>query len=136
MRIVKGLDGREHKWTLSSRKANSSKLQTRAVELVRDLFGNFKILEEVAIPGCGKKKQYADIFIPKLNMLIEVHGRQHTDFVHHFHRDILKFAHAKENDAKKKLWCEINDITYIELHYWESEDEWRQRLCDIAYGED
>lgn len=121
---VKGLDGREYQWKLTSEpRENASQYHQRAKELLSQSFPFDPILEEIYLPGAGRL--YADFFLPRQRMIVEVHGEQHYSFSLHLHRDKSGFLRSKIRDNKKKEWCEINSITLIELPY-NRESEWPQ----------
>lgn len=130
---VRGLDGREYNIRLdgkkvyenSTRKRSSGHLAARA--LFKELYGTTPVLEEVVLPGSGNLS--ADFFLPREKKIIEIHGVQHYRYCPFFHGTVAGFMKAKANDRKKKEWCELNDIQYIELPDTESEEEWRARLC-------
>jgi hypothetical protein len=92
---------------------------------LRFLFPAYRILEEVPLPGINLT---ADFFIPIQNKIIEVHGEQHYKYVPHFHGTYLGFARSRANDRKKREWCELNNLEYIELPHNESENEWKTRI--------
>lgn len=129
--IVIGLDGNKHKLSLVSKpKSNASKPHIRARVLLKEMFPNRIIYEEITLKGSNKfskKNLYADFFIPSEDLLIEVHGEQHYRKTF-FHETEMDFIQAKANDARKKEWCRINEITYIELPSKESEDDWKLRI--------
>ena len=87
--------------------------QTAARERIKQMYGHQTILEEFTIP---KSQLRIDFFLPNLSLAVEVHGRQHYEFVKHFHGTKKQFAHAQNNDAAKARWCELNDI---ELVIWD-----------------
>lgn len=89
---------------------NISEKQTAARERIKREFGDQVILEEFPIP---KSQLRLDFFLPKINVAIEVHGRQHFEFVKHFHGTKKKFAEAKRRDELKAKWCDMNDIELI-----------------------
>lgn len=132
--IVIGLDGKEYKLKLKSKpRSNASKLHIRARELIKDIFPNDILYEEIVLVGSKKfnmKNLYADFFIKSRKVVIEVHGKQHYEKTSHFHNSKLEFIQAKARDARKKEWCDINSIIYIELPYGEKDEQWRNRILD------
>ena len=129
--IVKGLDDKEYTWNYrkaSKANANRSKLHLKVKETIRELFPFETICEEVTLPGVGKTKLYADFYLPGKRMMIEADGRQHTEFVPHFHKNKAEFLKAVKRDKDKKKWCELNDIKLINLDYNESIDLWKEKL--------
>ncbi len=130
-----GFDGRHRSWNLSKKSGRNnshSKLHKKAKVLLRELFPREKILEEVSLPGSftstRKSTLYADLFIPSLSLIIEVHGKQHYEFTPFYHRTRIDFQKSKARDRDKISWCELNDIDLISLKYSETEDEWTDRI--------
>ena len=131
---VYGLDGREYIFSKKTKADNNkSQWHIKAVALVKEMFPNQNILEEVELPGTKDKgllrNLYADIFVPGLMILIEVHGEQHYSYCPFFHRDERDFWKQKKKDNHKKEWCELNNIIYVELPYNES-GSWKTRIID------
>lgn len=134
---VKGLDGKEYVWSLSGFKPKldderpRSRYHKQGRTLIKQLFKLEPILEEVFLPGSFGL--YADFYLPRRNLLIEVHGEQHYKFSRLFHDDVYDFRHQQLNDNRKIQWCELNKIRYVVLPYNElSEDfnEWTRRIND------
>ena len=127
---VTGFDGCEYKLPkkhkLNKEQKNASKLHKRTRSLLKKIYPLDIILEEVVLPGTGNLR--ADFYLPDRKLIIECHGRQHYEFVAHFHGSKLGFFEYTHNDRKKVEWCEINNIRIVELPYDESDDEWKQRV--------
>lgn len=133
MRVI-GLNGREYTWTCSliskESRSTASKEHNRCRPLIKEIYGNYAIIEEVMLPGSSSKKSclYLDFYIPNLQIAVEVHGRQHYEYVPFFHKKYSNFLYSQKRDEDKMKWCELNDITLIELKYSETDDEWREKL--------
>jgi hypothetical protein len=129
---VKGLDGKTYILStsnsipLNSEERLRSEFHLRTRNLLHTLFPLDRILEEVPLPGSDGLT--VDFFVPAYKLFIEVHGRQHYEFVQHFHQDILGFYRSRRRDARKREWAELNDLHYVELPYTETDDEWRERI--------
>lgn len=96
------------------------------------MFPLYDILEEIALPGSKDrfgKTLYADFFLPKVKLICEMHGIQHTKYIPYFHKTPFDFIESKKRDQRKRDWCELNSITLVELYDTESTDEWRERSC-------
>jgi hypothetical protein len=110
--IVKGLDGKEYKWSTykyhSGNDNKTSKLHKQCREVLKDVFPLDRILEEVYLPGTGTL--YADFYIPSKNLIIEVHGIQHYEYNTFFFKTKMEFYRAQGRDRKKIEWCNLNDI--------------------------
>ena len=104
-----------------------SKLHIAARGLIYELFPTMQIMEEVPIRPLHSTL-HLDFYISKIKLAIEVHGKQHYAFSSLFHASRQDFFNQKKRDANKKNWCEINNITYIELPYNEDIDKWKTRI--------
>ena len=122
MYSVIGFDGKYHKFNYSKNKArkyrkNKSSYHKEAKEIIKDLWPNHSLYEEVTLPGSkrlGRKSLlYADFFLPELTLIIEVHGQQHYEYCPFFHKDKMDFVIAKKRDSDKIEWCDLNEIKII-----------------------
>ena len=139
-----GFDGRERRWNLSKGVVSGddarprSNLHILARKILRSEFPYDRILEEVPLPGSHKPSRkstlFVDFLIPSEFLAVEVHGRQHFEFVAHFHGDMQGFRKAKARDRDKSCWFEMNSIALITLNYSETENEWRERIINRETG--
>jgi len=137
---VIGFDGKEHKFNYSKynyrkNRGNKSSHHKRAYSVIKELFPNLSVYEEVTLPGSkriGRKTLlYADFFIPDLMLVIEVHGKQHYKYIPFFHDTKMNFIKAKQRDSDKKEWCEMNDIDLLALPHYEKDEEWKLKIMKI-----
>lgn len=128
MKVI-GLDGKTYSWAIhnSSPRTKQSKNHIRAKELLKTLYPFDIISEELKIPG---SKLYCDFFVCSSKIMVEVHGEQHYTFTPHFQKDKMAFFKGKTRDKKKVEFCDLNEITYIELPHGEDDDEWTKRIRD------
>lgn len=70
------------------------------------------IYEEVRIPG---ENLILDFFIPSVKLVIECHGKQHSEHVKFFHKTKRDFHKQQARDEKKRLWCQINGFRLVEV---------------------
>lgn len=128
---VRGLDGREHTFPPQGHVPNPDELRKRsephlkARAMLKSMYPTLRILEEVRIPGA---QLFLDFYIPQKKIAVEVQGRQHYEFVPHFHEDIHAFRRSKMRDNTKRQWCEAHNIRLIEFPDTESESEWTERF--------
>jgi hypothetical protein len=61
-----------------------------------------------------------DYYIPSLGFAVEYHGRQHEEFVSHFHGDAEGFDDAKRRDRKKIELCAEQNIALVVVWYHET----------------
>jgi hypothetical protein len=133
---IKGLDGKTYPMHLvgyqpmESDGRPRSDLHLEVREILRELFPCIKILEEVPLPG--SYGLFADFFLPQIKLIVEAHGRQHYEYVYHFHQDEAGFAKAKKRDKNKIAWCEINGISFVACSYKESKDEWKKHISSFG----
>jgi hypothetical protein len=128
---VLGLDGRTHNLDLTGRvplesERGGSAPHARCRALLERLFPADRRLEEVALPGSGNLR--LDFFLPTRRLAIEVHGRQHYEFVPHFHKTRLGFLQHRKRDTLKVDWCALNRLTHVELPHDGTDDEWAARI--------
>ncbi len=131
-----GFDGRYHSVQVSdyivydNDTRKKSELHLRARALVKKSFPCETILEEVTLPGSKRNGSvlYADFLIPGCSVMIEVQGEQHSKFIPFFHGNADGFKNSKKRDMDKREWCELNNITLIELPFGETDEQWTTRL--------
>ena len=99
-----GFNGRQYNVKLDnyiiraddSTKKSQYHLKTR--ELLHQMFAGYSILEEVKLPGSRKPHLksvlFLDFFIPNLMIGVEVHGKQHYEYVPYFHKTKAKYIQA------------------------------------------
>ena len=81
-----------------------SALHRRVVNLLRELYPRFTILEEESLKTAveGRKTTlFVDIIVRELTLVIECHGRQHFEFTPHFHQTRDRFAQTVARDRAK-----------------------------------
>lgn len=130
---VKDLDGNIHNWQLIGNIAHGaitkkSSLHLKARELIHECFPTLQVLEEVPISIRRGETLYLDFYLPLNKRCIEVHGEQHYAFNRFYHHTLLGFIKHQKRDKEKKEWCEINNITLIELPFDKSLEEWKNRI--------
>ena len=104
----------------------------------------YKIICKI-LPGRKIKKEYLidgkmriDFFIPELKLGIEYDGRQHDEFVKHFHKSASGFLEAKMRDKLKSGFCENNGISLIRFSHDEelTEELVRSKIMEILNRND
>lgn len=108
--------------------ANKSKGHLLARQLIKEIFVAEWILEEVPAK-IGKQTLYVDFLLKSRQIVVEVQGIQHKEFTPHFHETQAGFRASQVRDQQKRLWCELNQFTLIELDS-EQTDGWRNQLCN------
>jgi hypothetical protein len=137
MKVV-GLNGREYNLNLRKYSVykNDDKKRSKphllARKVISETLCGYNVLEEVKLPGSTASHKrsvlYLDFFVPNLMLAVEVHGRQHYEYVPFFHKTKRGFILAQARDEDKTEWCKLNGVEILVLKYSESEDEWRKTL--------
>ena len=96
-----------------------SKLSDKTYEELKKWFPHFSIYEEHYVRYKGSRL-FFDFYIKEMGVLVEVQGRQHDQFVKHFHADREGFVESKRRDNLKKDYCEKTGKVLIEVR---SEEE-------------
>ena len=60
---------------------------------------------------------YFDFYIPEYNLVLEYHGRQHYEFVPHFHKTEENFYYRLSKDKIKKESALSRGLNYISISY-------------------
>lgn len=130
---VRDTKGKSWSWNLNGYIPSNLELRPRsdlhikARELLKELYINDPLLEEVPLPG---ENLFCDFYLPIRKLAIEVHGAQHYKYTPHFHGNIKEFMASKERDNRKKDWFNINGIRLIVLDYNEKVDEWKNKIIN------
>ena len=96
-------------WDGSSR----SKFQKNVKDFLYQYWKNDVVFEEFRIVGSLLS---LDFYNANKKIAIEVQGAQHTKFVKHFHKTRFKFVEQLKRDHNKLDFCELNNITLVEIY--------------------
>lgn len=91
-----------------------SKLSDNTYAFLRKTFPHNIITTEHYVKY-GNSRLFFDFYIKDLGVLIEAQGRQHDEFVKHFHNDRETFLSAKKRDNLKKEYCEKRGFVLLEI---------------------
>ena len=91
-----------------------SKLCDQVIDVFRSIYPQARIKTEEHVRYKGQTL-FLDIWIPQLNIIIEVHGRQHDEFVEHFHGDAEGFRSYRKRDRMKEEWAAEQGYTLVVL---------------------
>lgn len=128
---LKGFDGRTYTFHKKKDNDSPSKGHLLARTLLKQIFPLDMIVEELELPGTKerfKRNLYADFFIMRPRLIIEIHGQQHYTYTPFFHSSLQDFIESKKRDLRKKDWCDLNGFTYVELSDKEDLDEWERKI--------
>ena len=114
------LNGREHRKELNYKKhgrvdARASKLSNALYEKICELLPGYGILEEFPCVGLQPVVFVDFLILGGVRFAFEADGRQHHEFVPHYHGTRAGFARQKLNDLRKEQWCIANDIKLIRV---------------------
>jgi len=131
---ISDLDGNVHNWKIEgttvrlNEQRPRSSLHLKARSLLRDIYPTLQISEEAQIYLHIRKKAFLDFYINTIKTVVEVHGSQHYKFNSLYHTCAQDFLNQKQRDINIQEWCEINNLTYIELPFNENEEQWKNRI--------
>lgn len=97
----------------------ASKGQDRLEEIIK----TFLPMEKIEHEHCVGDRLRLDIFYPRYNIAFEYHGRQHFEYVEHFHKDIYGFQESIARDQKKEELCVEHGIVLLVFRYDDPLDE-------------
>lgn len=79
-------------------------------DLCLKLYPQNRIDWELYIPDTNQR---FDIFLIDYGIAIEFNGRQHYEYVEHFHKDTIGYIDSIKKDRIKTEWAEANGISII-----------------------
>lgn len=91
-----------------------SKLADETYAFLKDVFPHNVIIREYYV-RYKYTKLFFDFYIKELDILVEVQGRQHDEFVKHFHSDRESFLASKRRDNLKKEYCDKEGFVLLEI---------------------
>jgi very-short-patch-repair endonuclease len=91
-----------------------SKLSDQVLGVIKEVYPQLKVKTETYVVH-KNQKLYLDFFIPQIDLVVEVHGRQHDQFVKHFHGDQSGYKASKKRDKLKEEWAEANGMLLMAL---------------------
>lgn len=112
-----------------------SEPQRHLFKLAQKLYKNYQVIYEQYIPELGQR---FDIFIIDLGIAIEYDGRQHYEFIEHFHKDINGYINAKKLDSEKEKFSVRNGIKIVRLEGDVSQvnsNDLKKRISEVGYPE-
>src|SRR3990172_12905641 len=96
----------------------TSKLQRKVSEALSLYFGQYTIRENTRpdwlITPDGERLEL-DFYIEEIKIAVEVQGKQHYEYVPHFHGDNDGYKERLRRDRFKKEICESRGIVFIEI---------------------
>jgi very-short-patch-repair endonuclease len=83
---------------------------------LKELYPFDNIAEDMPIKVRGRTL-YVDRVVRGIKLAIEIDGRQHDEFVAHFHGDASGFKSHKERDALKEAWLQANGYSIVRFKH-------------------
>lgn len=108
---------------IEPRLTTASALHRKVHGLVKALFPQMTVFENAPVecPIRGRKTTlFVDLLVKELGVAIECHGRQHFEYVEHFHRSRHGFTEAQERDRAKAQSVQEAGIAYCIVR-WDEE---------------
>lgn len=137
MRVL-GLNGKPYQINfnqyivLANDKRRRSIPHIKARGLLYDMFKGYTLLEEVKLPGSRPPNKqsalFLDFLIPNLMLGIEVHGRQHYEFVPFYHKIEGNFHDSQHRDRLKAEWCDLNKVNLLILNADDTIEQWKEQI--------
>lgn len=120
------------RYPMRSREQCRSAGQYMLGRLLRQIYGfNSLILEEFPLPG---ERLWFDFFMPHHRLAFEYQGKQHDEFVKLFHGDKRGFERTQQRDIRKREWCELNEISLVEVRDTVTPEELQQLIEEVRNG--
>jgi hypothetical protein len=96
-----------------------SKIADNIYDILSGMFPRLsapRVTKEIYIHYRGQKL-YFDFFVKELGVYVEVQGRQHTEFVKHFHGEKEAFKSQKMRDNLKIQYVEENGQCLVRFNF-------------------
>lgn len=101
------------KYLINWKKQSRSKFQMSVKNFIQPYWANDIVFEEFKIVGT---RLSFDFYNANKKIAIEVQGEQHMKFVKFFHGSRLNYLDQLRRDEKKLKFCNVNDITLVEIY--------------------
>lgn len=108
-----------------------SKDQRILYDWLYEIYNN--VIYEYALEEIGLR---VDLYIPKLGIAVEYHGRQHYEYIEHFHKHFSDFEYAQYLDRKKESYLIEHGIKLVVIPYNQmvtSKEELKQLIDSVPY---
>ena len=89
-----------------------SKLANDVYIALKKVFPHNVIIKEHYVSFKGTRL-FFDFYIKDLGVLVEAQGRQHNEFIQHFHVDRAGFMASKRRDSLKHAYCEEEELVLV-----------------------
>ena len=93
-------------------KKSRSKFQFKVKQILKPYWQNHIVYEEFPVYGSLMR---VDFLNATKRIAIEANGRQHSEFVPHFHKSRSEYLKSIKRDHKKTEWLEKNGFKLLEI---------------------
>jgi hypothetical protein len=109
-----------------------SKPQEELYRIACRLYGRSNVINEYTL----ENGQRIDVAVPCYNIAMEYHGRQHYEFVEHFHKSTENYIKAVARDRTKEDLCREAGWKYVVFSYKDilTEGLVMTRIINTEYG--
>lgn len=98
-------------------KVTTSSFEAKVISIL--LKAGYKFEREKTFPDLKNGYYRFDFYLPSLEILIEVDGRQHFEYTPHFHKKKTDFTKAQERDRRKNSFALSHKIKLYRIPFWE-----------------
>lgn len=102
------------------RSQGKSALHKKVAGLLQELYPQYTVNEEVPVRvdrGGRFATLFIDLHVKELGLCVECHGRQHFEFVPHFHGTRNGFVDAVARDRDKAQLIQDSGMSYLVIRY-------------------
>ena len=110
-----------------------SKQSDQIYELMVSTFPHSSINKEHYVKFNGQQL-FFDFYVKDYNLLFEIQGKQHSEYVSHFHGDRQGFLETKRRDNLKVQYCQEKNLDLILINYDENiitSDELIEKITSV-----
>lgn len=116
-----------------------SKIANEVYDVLIDMFPQRlapRVKREIYVRHAGQKL-FFDFYIKELGIYVEVQGRQHTEFIEHFHTEKEAFLKQKHRDNVKIQYVQDKNKCLIRFNYNEkiTKDLVQEKINKVLDGE-
>ena len=116
---------------INTEQKNASRIHRAVLAWFKKEHPQWLVRQEVTIEINGKNLFCDFMCESPFRFVVEIQGRQHFEYVAHFHGTPDRFAEQQRNDQLKKDWCEMNSYRLIEI----KEDEFDEsNISNLIMG--
>jgi hypothetical protein len=99
-------------WDTKVKRGKFGGLQWEFKQAVYPFWKNHIVYEELKLPNSRKS---VDFFNLTSRVVVEIQGKQHTEYSKFFHGNRVGYYNQKMRDLEKSKFCELNGFEYIQI---------------------